>query len=47
MVNIPIIVFYGGQLKHYNFYENYMVIGILVDDMIEFDSLIDLILQEI
>ena len=48
MVNIPITVFfYGGQWKHYNFYENYKVTEILVDDMIKFDSLVDLILQEI
>ncbi|XP_038896605.1 uncharacterized protein LOC120084863 [Benincasa hispida] len=46
MVNIPVVVFYGGQCTHYNSYE-YSVVGVFVDDLIDFNGLVSLILDEI
>ena len=47
MANILIVVFYGGQWTQYNFYENYSVVGVLVDDMMNLGGLVSLILNEI
>ena len=47
MVNIATVVFYGGQWSQYNSYENYTVVKVLVDDMMDLGGLVSLILNEI
>ena len=47
MVNIIIVVLYGGQWTQYNSYENYSVARVFIDDMMNLGGLVSLILNEI
>ena len=46
-MSFPIVVFYGGQWNRCNIYENYLVAEILVDVRVSFNSLVDLICEQI
>lgn len=47
IMSFPIVVFYGGQWNGCNIYENYLVAEILVDVRVSFNSLVDLICEQI
>lgn len=47
IMSFPIVVFYGGQWNGCNIYESYLVAEILVDVRVSFNSLVDLICEQI
>ena len=46
-MSLPIIVFHSGIWKETNCYVNYKIVGVLVDDQMDFEDFLSLIVKEV